>query len=70
MNNPQKLNYVVLHDGTNYFVFERLGKNVPFEAYNREKHLGKGTTFDEALNNTSIPVWMIEDDPVEVIFNE
>ena len=70
MSNPQKLNYVVLHDGTNYFVFERLGKNVPFEAYNSEKHLGKGTNFDEAVSNSTVPCWMIEDDPVEVIFNE
>ena len=70
MSNPQKLNYIVLHDGNDYFVFERLGKNVPFEAYNREKHLGIGTTFDEAVSNSTVPCWMIEDDPIEVIFHE
>ena len=69
MSNPTKLNYVVLHDGSFYRVFERLGKNVPFSAYNTEKHLGIGTTFEEALDNTSIPIWMIEEDPVEVMFN-
>ena len=30
MSNPQKLNYIVLSDGSFYRVFERLGKNVPF----------------------------------------
>ena len=70
MSNPQKLNYIVLSDGIRYFVFERLGKNVPFEAYNREKHLGMGTTFEEALSNTSVPCWMIEEDAIEVVFNE
>ena len=69
MSNPTKLNYVVLHDGSFYRVFERLNKNVPFSAYNIEKHLGIGTTFEEALNNSSVPVWMIEEDPIEVIFN-
>ena len=70
MSNSTKLNYVVLHDGSFYRVFERLGKNVPFGAYNPQKHLGIGTTFEEALDNTSIPIWMIEDDPIEVMFNE
>ena len=70
MNNPQKLNYIVLSDGIEYFVFERLGKDVPFGAYNKEKHLGKGTSFDDAIANSTVPCWMIEDDPIEVIFNE
>ena len=52
--NPQKLNYVVLSDGIEYFIFERLGKDVPFEAYNKMKHLGKGSTFDEAIYNPTI----------------
>lgn len=69
MSNPTKLNYVVLYDGSFYRVFERLGKNVPFSAYNTEKHLGIGTTFKKALSITSIPRWMIEDEPIEVVFN-
>ena len=70
MSNPQKLNYVVLSDGIEYFVFERLCKDVPFGAYNKMKHLGKGTTFEDAIANSTVPCWMIEDDPIEVIFNE
>ena len=50
MSNPQKLNYIVLSDGSFYRVFERLGKNVPFEAYNPNKHLGIGTSFEDALS--------------------
>lgn len=70
MSNSTKLNYIVLSDGIEYFVFERLGKDVPFGAYNKMKHLGKGSTFDEAVSNSTVPCWMIEDDPIEVIFNE
>ena len=65
-----KMNYIVLHDGSFYRVFERLGKNVPFEAYNPKKHLGKGTSFEECVNNSSIPKWEIEENPIEVVFNE
>lgn len=64
------LNYVVLFDGNVFRVFERLGKDVPFEAYNPEKSLGEGLTFQECLDNTSIPVWEIEDFSREVVFNE
>ena len=30
----EHLNYIILHDGECYYLFERLGKQVPFEAYN------------------------------------
>lgn len=66
----QKLNYVVLFDGSFFRVFERLGKDVPFEAYNPEKHLGKGVTLEKCLENSSVPVWEIEDVPRDVVFNE
>lgn len=64
------LNYIVLFDGSYFRVFERLGKNVPFEAYNSDKHLGMGVTFDEAIRNCSVPVWEIEDYARDVVFNE
>lgn len=64
------LNYIVLFDGNFFRVFERLGKDVPFEAYNPMKHLGKGLTFNEAISNSSVPVWEIEDYARDVVFNE
>ena len=66
----QILNYVVLHDGTFYRVFERLGKKVPFSAYNPQRHLGLGTSVEEAIENSSVPSWEIELKPIEVVFNE
>lgn len=33
----EHLNYIILHDNTGYYLFERLGKKVPFEAYNKDK---------------------------------
>ena len=64
------LNYIILHDGEFYRVFERLGKNVPFSAYNPMKHLGIGLSVEEALSNSSVPVYEIEDLPYEVVFND
>lgn len=68
--NRSNLNYVVLHDGVSYRVFERLGKNVPYSAYNENKHQGIGNTYEEAITNSPVPRWMIEEDPIEVIFND
>lgn len=65
-----KQNYIILHDGSFYRVMERLGKNVPFEAYNPSRHLGIGTSMDECLSNSSVPSYQIELSPVEVMFNE
>ena len=64
------LNYVILHDGEFYRVFERMGKQVPFGAYNPSKHQGIGITVEECLENTSVNLWDIETSPIEVIFNE
>lgn len=61
-----KLNYIVVYDGSVYRVYERLGKDVPLSAYNPSKHLGLGTTFDEAIENADIPRWMIETRTYEV----
>lgn len=64
------LNYIVLFDGNMFRVFERLGKQTPLEAYNPQKHLGEGATFEEAIANSSVPRWQIEDHVRDVVFNE
>ena len=64
------LNHIILSDGEYYRVFERLGKNVPFEAYNPENHQGIGSSVEECLQKTQIPLWDIEKTPYEVVFNE
>lgn len=70
MNKKSHLNHIILHDGSFYRVFERMGKQVPFEAYNPKHHLGIGTSVEEAMSNTSVPAWDIELKPIEVVFNE
>ena len=64
------LNYIVLHDGTYYYVFERLGKDVPFDAYNPMKHMGKGSSYDEAVADSTVSQYLIEENPYEVIFSD
>ena len=49
MNNNKHLNYIILHDGSEYSLFERLGKNVPFDAYNKESALVVSDSVDEIL---------------------
>lgn len=76
----QHLNYIILHDGIKYYLFERLGKQVPFSAYNKSKSLKIGDSVDEILGKSvidnpeklgkSIPRFEIEEDPYEVIFND
>lgn len=66
----QHLNHIILHDGSFYRVFERLGKQVPFEAYNPRNHLGIGVTVDACLQDTDVNLWDIEPHPYEVVFNE
>lgn len=63
-------NHVILHDGEFYRIFERMGKKVPYEAYNPNHHLGIGITVEECLSNTTVNKWDIDSHPVEVIFNE
>lgn len=36
---PQHLNYVILKENGVFYLFERLGKDVPFEAYNKNMAL-------------------------------
>ena len=64
------LNYIILSDGVSYRVFERLSKNVPFEAYNKENYLGIGDTPEDAVSNSNVPFYEVELKPYEVIFND
>ena len=64
------LNYIILSDGDNKFLFERLGKNVSFDAYNPAHALCSGVSVDDILQHSPIPIWQIEKSPYEVIFNE
>ena len=64
------LNYIILSDGIVYRVFERLGKNVPFGAYNKNACLGMGDTPEDAVSDSRIPSYEVELKPYEVIFNE
>jgi len=43
------LNHIILHDGESYHLFERLGKDVPFEAYNPEKSIFSSSNLGEVL---------------------
>lgn len=45
------LNYVILHDKEAYYLFERLGKKVPFSAYNRSKCIRKADSPIDLLKN-------------------
>lgn len=65
-----KLNYIILSDGNDLYLFERLNKNVPFDAYNKDLALCTGSSVDEILENSPVPVWELEKQPYEVIFNE
>ena len=64
------LNYIVLSDGVSYRVFERLGKDVPFEAYNKDAYLGIGDSPEDAVSDSGIPTYEVELKSIEVIFNE
>lgn len=44
------LNYVILHDGKMYHLFERLGKDVPFDAYNPSKAIFSSETVGAIFN--------------------
>ena len=54
------LNHVCLFDGDYWYVFERMGKHIPFDLYPLHRHLGKGSSSKEAIRNSSIPNWDIE----------
>lgn len=44
------LNYIILHDGKMYHLFERM-RGVPFEAYNPEKSIYSSENLEEVLEN-------------------
>lgn len=64
------LNYIILSDGAMLYLFERLGKEVPFGAYNQKNALCTGESVDEILENSPVPIFDVEKKPYEVIFNE
>ena len=47
----QHLNYIILHDGSIYHLFERLGKDVPLDAYNPENSIFSSENLEEVLEN-------------------
>lgn len=74
-------NYVVLSDGHHCYLFERMGKDVPFEAYNRDLALESAESdidlFEKIRTNKTVscgsripPLSEIEKKPYEVMFNE
>lgn len=54
------LNHVCLFKGEMWYVFERLGKQIPFDLYPINRHLGKGISPDEAISNSVVPSYDIE----------
>ena len=59
MNNSH-LNYVAINKGNVWYIFERMGKSIPFDLYPIDRNLGKGYSSDEAIRNSSVPSWNIE----------
>ena len=62
------LNYIILSDGRMNYLFERLGKKIPFNAYNPAHALCSGVSVDDILQHSPVPIWQIEKTPYEVIF--
>ena len=60
----QHLNYIILHDGTMYHLFERM-RGVPFEAYNPEKSIFSSENLQEVLENRR----KVLENPREVLAN-
>lgn len=58
--NKSHLNYVAIYRGDLWYVFERMGKDIPYSLYPLNRHLGKGESSDEAIRNSSVPSWNIE----------
>ena len=74
-------NYIILSDGCRCYLFERLGKDVPFEAYNTSLAIDSAENEIDLLEKirhrksdslgSRIPsLSEIETKPYEVIFNE
>ena len=66
----ERLNFIILSDGSMKYLFERLGKNVPFEAYNPNHAICSGTSVEEILEKSPVASYEIEHNPIEVMFNE
>ena len=48
----QHLNHIAINKGEVWYIFERMGKDIPFSLYPIHRHLGKGYS--------SVPSWDIE----------
>lgn len=75
------LNYIILSDGCRCYLFERLGKDVPFEAYNTSLAIDSAENEidllekirhrkSDSLGSRIPPLCEIQKKPIEVIFNE
>lgn len=58
--NKSHLNYVAINRGDLWYIFERMGKDIPYSLYPLNRHLGKGVSSDKAIRNSSVPSWNIE----------
>ena len=79
MSKTYHSNYIILSSNGVYYLFEKLNKNIPFEAYNTVSAIVSSDSIDglyseiqqynQNTNNNSIPLYQIEETPYEVIFN-
>ena len=60
MSSKQHLNHVAIKRENTWYIFERMGKQVPFGIYPLHRHLGNGMTVESAIENSSVPTWDIE----------
>lgn len=60
MTHKQHLNHVAIKREDKWYIFERMGKQIPLGIYPLHRHLGTGNTSDEAISNSSVPTWDIE----------
>lgn len=58
--NKNHLNHVCFFMDGYWYVFERIGKDIPLGIYPVNRNLGKGESSDEAIRNSSVPNWDIE----------
>ena len=59
------LNHIVIQRDDSWYVFERMGKQIPFNLYPIHRHLGCGDSSEDAIRNSSVPSW-----DIEVILND
>ena len=60
MSSKQHLNYVAIKRDNMWYVFERMGKQIPLGIYPLHRHLGMGNTSEEAIKNSIVPNWNVE----------